>query len=273
MVIARKIKRTTKKILVRLGYYTKPSFMIIGAQKAGTTALFQILNQHPMILGSKIKEPHFFNKKTLDLKRDILHYHALFPLPHRLPPGALTFEATPNYLVHITTPERLYTYNPELKLIAILRNPTERALSAWTMFHHQREPETTTGSYEPRPFREAILEEINHIQNKGVKRAGPNYIMPGIYIRHLKRYLEFFPENQLLILEHSRLKTHFDDTIGQILDFVGLPRMTLQNADHHTRQVNNQNDYREEMDILNEFFRPHNEALFELLGKRYDWND
>ncbi len=101
-----------KHRLVRLGYHSKPVFMIIGAQKAGTTALYRILCQHPQIVSPKRKELHYFDDVCLRYKKPHWQYHTCFPLPHHLKPNKITFEASPSYLYYPECPPRFMTILP-----------------------------------------------------------------------------------------------------------------------------------------------------------------
>lgn len=106
------------------------NFVIIGAQKAGTTALFDYLGEMPGIGLSRTKEVHFFDDETVDWDcPDYGAYHAQFD------PGAapLIGEATPIYVYWPRALERIRAYNPDMRLILMLRDPVERAWSHWRM--------------------------------------------------------------------------------------------------------------------------------------------
>jgi len=115
-------------------------FLVVGAQKGGTSALAEFLSVHPQIcmaeflLGhsrictAESKEVHFFDLGALSPGRpsNYEEYHSFFPKK----PGAIAYgEATPAYMYWKPAAERIYRYNPEMKLIFLLRNPVERAYS------------------------------------------------------------------------------------------------------------------------------------------------
>src|SRR5947209_1159841 len=115
-----------------------PDFLIIGAQKAGTTSLYRYLAAHPDIVASTRKEVHFFD---INFWRGEWWYRSLFPLRRRLqrrPPlrnrPAITGEASPYYLFHPFAPERAAQLLPDAKLIVLLRDPVERA---WSHYRHE----------------------------------------------------------------------------------------------------------------------------------------
>lgn len=107
-----------------------PDFVVIGAQRSGTTSLFDYFLNHPQVRPALKKELHFYD---LHHERGVGWYRASFPRRRQLSNGRITGEATPNYLVHPLAPERLHAVTPNAKLIALLRNPTDRAHSAWRL--------------------------------------------------------------------------------------------------------------------------------------------
>ncbi|MGZ8918140.1 MAG: sulfotransferase family protein [Methylobacter sp.] len=107
-----------------------PNFMIIGAQKAGTTALYEYLSRHPQIQPTKVKELHYFNCEAR-YKNGIEFYRSFFQLDTE---SKLLFDASPGYLNNANAPKRIYAHNPNVKIIILLRDPVERAYSAWNMY-------------------------------------------------------------------------------------------------------------------------------------------
>lgn len=132
---------------------TLPNFLIIGAAKAGTTSLYHYLAQHPQIYMSPIKEPNFFalEERCVDFRgpgdhlyikqfsvTELERYRSLFQgVTHEQAVG----EASPLYLYSPVAPARSHRYVPEMKLIAILRHPVDRAYSAFLhLLRDEREP-------------------------------------------------------------------------------------------------------------------------------------
>ena len=114
-----------------------PDFIIIGAQKSGTTSMYAYLEQHPDIIGSLNKEIHFFdggtNPKVDNFKKGINWYKAHFPLCENVENKKI-FEASPLYIFSPLVPKRIANYIPKVKVIALLRNPSDRAISHY--FHN-----------------------------------------------------------------------------------------------------------------------------------------
>ncbi|MFO7955055.1 sulfotransferase family protein [Thioalkalivibrio sp.] len=117
-----------------------PDFIIIGAQKSGTTSLYAYLSQHPQLFPSSTKEVHFFDgglDPSVDtFKKGMPWYRAHFPLRKNMGANQRTFEASPLYIFNPLAPERIANVVPNVKIIALLRNPTERAISHF--FHERR---------------------------------------------------------------------------------------------------------------------------------------
>ncbi len=126
-----------------------PDFIILGAQRAGTSSLYYYLSQHPQILPAVRKELHFFDDHY---RRGLGWYRSQFPT--RGARGTITGEATPYYLSHPHAPARIQRLLPQARLIVLLRNPVERAISHYFFeVSHQREVVAHPGG--PRPRRAA----------------------------------------------------------------------------------------------------------------------
>ena len=207
----------------QISNYIKPSFLIIGAQKAGTTALFNYLKKHYCILPSNIKEIDFFNCKSR-FNNGIDFYHSHFPLAGNDNKGKISFEATPGYLANPFAPERIFKYNSSLKLIALLREPVKRTFSAWNMykkyykdnknwFHDwmtRCEEEFKCDSLVRRNLEKfnffdlAIKEELLVLEQN--ERIEVPILMHGKYCEQFERYFNFFNKSQILILENNEFK-------------------------------------------------------------------
>ena len=256
----------------KLGYCSKPDFIIIGAQKAGTTALFSILSKHSKLIGSTVKEVHYFDNDKWFNEKKLHEYHSFFPFPHQVAPKCKLFEATPIYLYHPKVAERLFNYNKKLKLIVMLRNPALRALSAWTMYHHNFQKGVFSHINDPRSFKEAIAEDLKNIENDNYYSNRRGYLKRGIYHYQIETYLNYFSKEQLLILEDTDLKKDFDSTSEKIFNFIGILPEKLTIEFSNKSSVENKDQYTSEIELLKDFYKPHNIKLYSLLGKDYGWN-
>jgi hypothetical protein len=191
-------------------------FLIAGAQKAGTTALFDYLAELPELELPKIKEAHFFDEEeTIDwASPDYGRYHALFSDPARL-----WGEATPIYCYWPNALERIRDYNPAMKLILLFRDPIERAWSHWKM-EYARGKESEPFDWCIRDGRARMAEGTPY---PGFHRVF-SYVERGFYGRQLDRALGLFPREQLLLLGSERLKRDPTGAIRMICDFLGVSR-------------------------------------------------
>lgn len=248
---------------------TEPSFIIIGPMKTATSALYEYINKHPLVLPCIEKEIHFFNdSKKFSQGKD--WYQAHFPL---IPPGVnfLTGEASPGYIVN-NVQDKVFQMFPKMKAIALIRNPVDRALS-----HYQH---NVKHGFERRTFQEAIAAElelvksfpnpsaIGQIRNW---RGNTGYILIGFYYYFLKQWLDVFPEKQFLIVNNQDLLVDPEATMKQVFKFLGIsnhiqteyPKYnsnTYAPIDENTREQ------------LADVFQPHNQKLEQLLHRELNWN-
>ena len=174
-------------------------FMIIGAQKSGTTSLAYQLSQHPQISFSQEKEPHYFSKIS-DWQNHLTEYHANF----HIAPGKRYGEASTSYtwlLNYPDTAKRIYAYNPSVKLIYLMRHPVERVISH---YNHNY-----------------IRGKTNYPKEKEIIKC-PNYINWGRYAVQIRPYLELFPRNQILLLIFEEYMQHTLPTLHQVAEFLGI---------------------------------------------------
>jgi len=282
-----------------LGYHSKPRFLIIGAQKAGTTALYYYLAEHPDIVPSSEKElgfftpeifadwpehpshwvlctqegaPHFADPRAH--RKALAWYHGHFPPPHRLGRRRLTFEATPEYLYYPQAPERIFQYDPKMKLIALLRDPVERAFAAWNMYSRfgDYRPLVYAPRKETRKFHEAVDDEIDEIQS-GKTISDPGYVRRGLYYEQFQRYFSYFRREQILILDSRGLRSNTSEIVHQVITFLQLSeyRHAQEWAQIHVGEYDAAIPVATRQ-LLQNFYKPHNEKLYELLGHDFEWS-
>lgn len=194
-------------------------FVIGGVQKGGTTALDQVLRQHPAVAMAKVKEPHWFDDDAR-YARGIPSpsaYHAQFDDPS---PSRLRGEATPTYCWWPPAAQRIRDYNAAMKWVVLLRDPVERAYSQWNM---RGRLGTTTQSFE-----EAIDAELRQGVDVPVRQnVGTSYLSRGLYARQLDRILGLFPREQLLVLRSDRLRDDPTGAVEHVADFLGIASMGI----------------------------------------------
>lgn len=233
-------------------------FLICGAQKCGTTALDFYLRQHPLLCFPSKKELHYFDDDAAFAGGipDYAAYHAWFAPEAR---HRLLGETTPIYLYKPEVMPRIQAYNPDMRLVAVLRDPVHRAYSHWNMFRARGESRVS--------FREALERELAMMASPSMDGAsGYTCLRRGLYAEQLTRLWQHFPREQTLILRHERLLAQPEAVVARICDFLGVPR--LQGI---TPQRVHAYPYPEPMAVteyrlLRDFFRKDTERLQTLLG-------
>lgn len=205
---------------------TLPNFLIIGAAKAGTNALFHYLRQHPQVYMAPWKEPKFFAFESRDeltfraangreapvnvtVILDRREYEQLFDGAR----GEIALgEASPHYLYVEKAPARIKALVPDMKLIAVLRNPVDRAFSSY--LHLVRD------GLEPLDFGAGLDAEPERIAENYAFLY--RYVDLGRYTRQLDRYMKLFPADQLLVLLYDELRRDPEATCRRVFSFLGV---------------------------------------------------
>ncbi|MCE2846959.1 MAG: sulfotransferase domain-containing protein [Sphingobacteriales bacterium] len=253
-----------------------PSFLIIGAAKCGTTSLYNYLIRHPRVAACFKKEVHYF---------DYYHhkgeswYRAHFPLQYKATEGKLVAgESSPYYLAHPLAPGRVAAELPKVKLICMLRNPVDRAISS---FQNQ-----VRLGIEPLTSFEAALEaendrilghELRLEREPGYSSFEHKYFSyfhRGCYAIQLKRWMNVFPADQLLIIRSESFFADPQQEFKRVLRFLELPSA---DPDGGYKVYNAGGEYDAMSPQLRsellERYRPHNEEFFRLIGERFsDWD-
>lgn len=254
-----------------------PDFLIIGAKKCGTTALYSYLTQHPSIAPAFKKEIYFFNAFW---KKGPGFYRAFFPTKGERRRGTidgqplLTGEATPDYLFHPVVPQRTRQLVPDARLIAILRNPIDRAYSFYN--HNLR------AGLETLSFEDAIDQEEQRLAGEVEKiTADPTYFSfhfmhhsycsRGFYAEQLEDWMKLYDREKLLVVKTEDLNQHPAETLKTASEFLGLKyhapeKFKKLNAAPYYPDMNPAT--REKLSAL---FAPHNQRLYEFLGRDLEW--
>ena len=191
------------------------SFVVAGAQKAGTRALRHYLSQHPDIglPRDTIPETHFFSRYAKEAEAgqyDI--YHDNFDDVALRKPAV--GDVTPLYIFDPAILPRIRRYNPQMKIIVLLRDPVKRAYSQWAMQHDL--------GLEPRTFVAALLHELYWFCRYG-QHILFSYVQRGLYAGQIERLFTHFPPEQCLILRTEDLRVAHGKTLSRIHQFLGVP--------------------------------------------------
>lgn len=269
------VRRRTTKALRLLSSRARPlpEFLVIGAQKAGTTSLWSYLAAHPGVRPAMTKEVHYFD---FNHHRGQAWYCAHFPVrrrPSAERPLPLTGEATPYYLAHPLAPSRAAACVPWARLVVLVRDPIERAHSHWRM-------ERALGR-EPLGFEDAIDAEAERLEGEqeriqqGCDRPRAphqlySYQLRGDYAAQLERWAAHFSWDQFLVVQAERLFAEPATVYGSVLDFLGLaappapPRFVVHGAGAGPRELSDALRRR-----LEDRFRSSNARLAQLTGIDY----
>ena len=255
-----------------------PDFIIIGAQKSGTTSLYNFVIKHPAIALVTKKELHYF---SVHYARGELWYRSNFPTNlsryifykktnQKLHSG----EASPLYLFYPMVPGRMKEALPDVKLIVILRNPSDRAYSH---YHH-----SLRKNMEPMSFEKAVeLEEERCAGEREQLIQDPNfipkhyrahsYLARGVYADQLENWFKYYDRKQFLILATEDFRKNSQRTLDQVFDFLGVSPFRIENL--RDLNVGNYKAMSEDTrKLLIEYFKPHNERLSKLLQRSFDWD-
>ena len=281
------IKKIYQKILyglIRCHYYylsspfrVLPECFVIGVVRSGTTSLYHYLGQHPCIGSSAYDEIGYFDD---NFHLGLNWYRSLFPtkfIRKKIESEYkkfLTYDVTPFYIYNPLVVDRIFKFSPNAKIIAVLRNPIDRAYSNYNQ-KMQDEGDTKT------TFEEIINAEIEIIEKN--KKNIDDYaflvntfyellLARGFYAKQLEFWFKKFPRKNILLISSEELATNTDKTISEIFEFLEVP---IQKISDLTKQ--NEIKYPKMKDstreILINFFKPHNEKLFGMLDRRFNWNE
>jgi hypothetical protein len=260
-----------------------PSFLIIGAQRAGTTSLFDYLRRHPEVAGPaggerfvvRRKEVHFFDDR---FAMGIDWYRSFFPLAarqrhaRRRGRDLVAGEATPYYMFHPAVPERVASTLPDVKLIALLRDPVDRAYSHYQLVCRK--------GWEQLSFEEAVEAEERRLEGqeerleadlRGWHHRRRAYLSRGLYAEQLERWLAHFPREQLLVVRSEDLRHRSAEVYAEVLAFLGLRPWEPPEYVTRNRAAYPPLDPDLRARLAERFVEP-NERLAELLGRDFGWS-
>lgn len=201
-------------------------FAIVGVQKAGTSTLSQAITEHPQVVRAPRKEATFFNSLTVDWSDPPYDEHTV---PRQEPGQLVVGDATPAYLWWPHALKRIRDYNPDTRLIAVLRDPIERAFSQWRMQRERSAARVAKG-------RGALAEDWPVVVEKFLDLPLPDEVMPGgfkgsrsiflrgLYAEQLARGGAVFAAEQWLVLEFGAMIADFPTTLDRITDHIGISR-------------------------------------------------
>lgn len=274
------VRSVARKTYVGLGAFTAsnrplPDFILVGGQRCGTTSLFRALEQHAQIRRPALNKG--INYFDLNYHRGERWYRAHFPrgnkLGERRGNERLTFEASGYYMFHPWAPRRIGTDLPRVKIVAMLREPIERAYSAW-------KHETARG-YETLPFEEAIAKEEQRTSDERTRMACDpeyqshayrhfSYAARGDYVPQLREFYSRIPRERIHIIYSEDFFRNPEEEFARFSRFLGIePDPGLQFEQHNARPSGPMPDV--SRNLLAERYKDQCEELMELTGRRPPW--
>ncbi|HSH59754.1 MAG TPA: sulfotransferase [Acidimicrobiales bacterium] len=261
-----------------------PDFLVIGAQRSGTSSLYKYLEQHPSVLASLRKETEYLSARWC---KGEAWYRAHFPsrlrrsveqrLRGRTP---VSFEASPNYLFHPGAPVRAAQLLPDAKLVVLLRNPVDRAFS-----HFQHE---VRAGRETLSFEEALEREPERLEGQEERMAVDpcfrsftwerfSYVSRGRYAEQLERWLQFYPRDRLLVVPSEKLYADPAATYRRLVAFLELPEwMPAAFRNHSYGSASATPSVASQLPAgtrrwLEERFAEPNQQLYSMTGRDFGW--
>jgi hypothetical protein len=278
-MLPRSLHRVSRKAYVRSGTATagirmEPSFMMIGASRCGTTSLFAALAAHPQVFRPAVnKGVNYFD---LNYFRGPDWYRGHFPiarLARTRASGAVSFEASGYYMFHPFALQRVALDMPSTKLVVMLRDPVERAYSA---YKHE-----TARGFEWESFERALDIEDERLVGEIDRMAQDptyvsfahrhqTYVHRGHYAEQLERARNLFPGNQIHVIESEVFFREPALEYRRLLDFLELDPFQPEVFDKRNARPSSPMPDRER-ERLAAHFKPHDDHLAEVLGRRSTW--
>lgn len=250
-----------------------PDFLIVGAQRAGTTSLYNYLADHPDVGRVRLgKGVHYFDTNAT---QSMAWYRSYFPfdagkIPVKRRPTHVG-EGAPYYMFHPLGPARIDAALPGVKLIAILRDPIERAHSQWA---HE-----TARGFETLPFEDALHAEADRLAGEEDKLVDPagrsfshqhhSYVARGQYAPQVERLWERFGRDRVLVIPASRLFAAPAQVYAETLSFLELAPFETTYEVHNARSYSKIEPHVQQW--LSEQFAQSNERLVNILGPDFEF--
>tara|TARA_B110000196_G_C21089062_1_gene636591 strand:+ start:372 stop:1208 length:837 start_codon:yes stop_codon:yes gene_type:complete len=246
-----------------------PNFIIVGTVRSGTTSLYYNICEHPSINSAAYDEIGFFDS---NYHLGMNWYRSMFATEKKMNSikketgYAITGEDTPFYFWKKEVVERIFKVLPDVKIIAIFRNPVDRAYSNYNLGLRAKTEKLT--------FENSIDEEITfldeHTFRESIDRRR-SYLSKGIYEKQIRLWLDVFPKEQIHILSTEDMQKNPQDTILKIFKFLNLSEYNIKNPQKQ-KQVEYQKMNEQTRKRLINFYKPYNEKFFEIIEQKFEWN-
>ena len=278
----RPVKRAGRRLSVAVGRVTSdlrmtPSFLLAGAQRCGTTSLYRALVSHPAVLPPvHHKGVNYFD---VGYQKGWAWYQAHFPVRALAamrngsagPP--ITFDASGYYMYHPHAPARFAADLPDVKVLVVLRDPIERA---WSAFKHE-----TARGFETESFTRALELEDERVEAdlarmesdphaEGFSHRHHSYRRRGQYVEQLQRIVDVVPRERLLVLDSQDFFTRPHEEFSRVTEFLGLPHHEPEKFDRWNARPGSEVDPAARAWLARRL-APYDEALTTFLGEQPSW--
>jgi hypothetical protein len=257
-----------------------PSFLIVGAERCGTTSLWDALRRHPAVFSAVLprKELHYFDYQY---QHGLAWYQSHFPFKLRASLAArrvgavpVAFEASPYYMFHPLAPQRIHHDLPGVRVLAMLRDPAARAYSAYFL--------RVGRGYETEPFERALELEASRLAGEADRLvADPAYVSfshrhfayrtRGQYAEQLEQMEKFFGRDRIHVVESAAFFANPAAVYDEILDFLGLPHHAHPPFERPPGTRSRPPMPDSVRRALAEHYRPYDERLTAWLGHEPSW--
>lgn len=259
-----------------------PDTLIIGAQRCGTSSLYKYLGSHPQVIPALRKEVEYF---STSFAKGESWYRAHFPLRARTGVAqwltrrpVLSFEATPDYLLDPRAAGRAAEMLPDAHIIALLRNPTDRAFSQYLhnrRLGHEDLPFDAALDHEERRLEGEVERLMSDVDYPARALRRYSYVARGMYRDQLIRWLDVYPADRVLLLRYEDLAASPAAVLRRIEEFLGIADWVPDRFINHSygRGKERPSQHLDESirRRLDTVFEPHNARLAETIDSDLSW--
>jgi len=237
-----------------------PDYCIIGGQKCGTDSIYYYLSAHPEVKRSLVKEINYYSKY---FERGKKWYRAHFPMAFGR--RFITGEGSTLYLYSSDAPVRMLEQNPQIKLIVMLRNPVDRAISHY--YHRLRSGKET------RSITDAFMSALEHARRgEFISGSETDYLSYSNYAMHLQPWVSTFASENLMVIQAEEYFTSPESVYERICYYLGISYVKSGGP----IKMNTGNYDNQDLDFipeLKDYFRPLNEALYSMDQIKFRWTN
>ena len=275
MTIISKIYKFVRYVLLQRHIYgitssmrVLPDCIVIGVGRSGTTSLYHYLGQHPCITKSAYDELGFFDD---NYHLGVSWYRSMFPTKFHKKKiikkfgKFMTYDVTPFYIYNQKVPKRIQETIPNSKIIVILRNPIDRAYSNYFLGKQEKKFEDIIN------YEKKIIDNIDKTDEKEYYRfVHSSLLARGFYAEQLEKWYKVFSKEQIFIIKSEEFANDTQKIMNDVFQFLELKNFNIQDTSKKNKKHYEPMKNETRKDLI-EYFRPHNEKLYELIGRDFGW--